>query len=43
MNKAWVGVDAGKEFHWALTCSTLPEQSCSLEGSKTTKQKSRGS
>ncbi|HSK86541.1 MAG TPA: transposase [Rubrobacter sp.] len=29
MDKAWAGVDAGKEFHWAH-CWTLRAESCSL-------------
>jgi hypothetical protein len=43
MNKAWVGVDVGKEFHWAHLLWMLSEQSCSLGRSKMTKQTSPGS
>ena len=41
MDKAWVGVDAGKEFHWAHVLDD--SGSCSLARSKTTRQTSLSS
>jgi hypothetical protein len=40
MNKAWVSVDVGKEFHWAHVLDASGRQLLSRKGglSKTTKQ-----
>ena len=39
MDKAWAGVDAGKEFHWAHVLDASG-RSCSPGRSKTTRQTS---
>ena len=43
MEKAWLGVDAGKESHWAHMLDTSGTESCSPAGSKTMRPISQSS
>jgi hypothetical protein len=40
MDKAWAGIDAGKEFHWAHILDTSGKELCSPGSSKMMKQTS---
>jgi hypothetical protein len=43
MDKAWAGIDAGKEFHWAHVLDASGRESFSPARSKTTKPSSLSS
>jgi len=43
MDRAWVGIDVGKEFHWAHALDASGSELLSRGSSQMTKRKSRSS